>query len=66
MQIAKNKHDVTEIIYHIDVSSNVLNNRINNFELRQAFTHFCELPDVWRKCFHANCYCLYCGRVNHI
>ena len=30
----------------LDVSSNFLNNRINNFELRQAFAHCCELPQV--------------------
>ena len=27
------------------------NNRTNSLAKRQAFTHCCELPQVWRKCF---------------
>ena len=32
--------------YHFDVSDKFLNNRINDFRLRQAFVHCCELPQV--------------------
>ena len=42
--------DVSHSIWNIEVNI-FSNNRTNSLAKRQAFTHCCELPQVWRKCF---------------